>query len=130
GAVTALAFAGMEAPAADEKPPPIRLDEVKLPTSDAILVICERAAEALRVLPKYYYAVPPQKYDALLAEIERLNKQLLARQPAPVSEIELTGQVKANRVELTATFKFTTDKDALPVGLGCRQAIPSSVLLA
>jgi hypothetical protein len=132
---TAFAFVESEPPTVPGPPrersesPPIRLDEVKLPSSDAILVICERAAEALRVLPKYYYAVPPKEYDALLAKIDQLNKQLQARQPAPVSKVELTGQVKANRVDLTATFSFTTDADSRTVALGCRQAIPWSILL-
>src|SRR5262249_21602705 len=113
--------------AGKEKPSSLRPDEVKLP-ADAILVVCEKAADALRVLPQYYYAVPPQKYDALLAEIDRLNKQLQARQPAAVSEVRVSGQVKGNRAELTAVFVFTTDRDGATVTLGCRQALFSSVL--
>ncbi|HKB42178.1 MAG TPA: hypothetical protein VKD72_37475, partial [Gemmataceae bacterium] len=108
--------------AKDDKPAPVRIEDVKLPTSDAILVICERAGEALRVLPKYYYGVPPKDYEALLTRIDQLNKQLQARQPVPISEVKLSGQVKGNGVELTATFTFITDKDGATVALGCGQA--------
>ncbi len=113
---------------APDRPSAVRLDDVKLP-GDAILVICERAAEAMRVLPQYYYAVPPEKYDALVAEVAKLERQLQqARQFAPINkELTLTGRVHGGLAELKAVFEFDTDKERSVVALGCRQALPTAI---
>jgi hypothetical protein len=57
--------------------------------------------------------------NALLAEVERLNKEL---QPAPVSSWRVTGKVKGNVVELKIVFSFVTTRDRAVVSLGCTRS--------
>jgi hypothetical protein len=60
--------------------------------------------------------------NALLAEIERLNKLLEARQPTPVSSWRVSGKVRANLVELKISFTFVTTRDRAVVSLGCTRS--------
>jgi hypothetical protein len=115
-------------PAVAQPPsPPAKSEEIKLP-SDAILVISDKAADVLRAVPKYYVLLP-DRYNALMAEIDRLNKQLQARQPAPITAWKVTGKVKGNVVELKIVFSFVTDRDRATVALGCSRGNPENITL-
>ena len=114
-------------PGKDNKPAPVRLEDIKVP-ADAILLVCERAADALRALPKFYL-VPLDRFDALQARIKQLEKQLQAKQPAPITKILVTGKVQNGVVDLKAIFEFVDDKEHDTVTLGCRQAQPTGVQL-
>src|SRR5262249_53969747 len=74
-----------------------------------------------------FYMVPPERYDALLAEVERLKKQLEDKQPAAVTALEVTGKVRGGVAELKAVYKFDAARDRTTVSLGCRQAEPTAV---
>jgi hypothetical protein len=100
---------------------------MKLP-ADAILVLYDKAADVLRAIPKYYVLLP-DRYNAMVAEIDRLNKQLQARQPSPISSWKVTGKVKGNVVELKIVFSFVTDRDRATVALGCSRGSPETVTL-
>src|SRR5262245_11046906 len=100
---------------------------MKLPP-DAILVLSDKAADLLRALPQFYL-LSPQRYNALMAEIDRLNKQLQSRQPAPISSWKVTGRVRGNVADLKATFSFVTERDRATVALGCSRGFPTSASL-
>src|SRR5438132_697457 len=55
-------------------PSPLSLDLLKLPAG-AVLVLCEEAREALRLIPKFV-VLSPQEYQDLHKQIEQLKAQL------------------------------------------------------
>ena len=109
-----------------DKPMPPRLEDIKLP-ADAILLVCQQTADALRAFPKFYL-VPLEEYAARSAEMKRLRQQLQAKQPAAFDSLRLTGKVRDGLVELKASYKFTPGKQTT-VALGCRPGHPIAVQL-
>lgn len=113
--------------AAQPPTPPAKPEEMKLP-ADAILVLYDKAADALRALPKFYL-LSPERYNTLVAEIDKLNKQLQGRQPAPISTWKVTGKVRGNVADLKATFAFVTERDRATVALACSRGFASTASL-
>jgi hypothetical protein len=120
-----LALTTLTARQPASKDPPTRAEDVKLP-ADAILLLYDKASDALRSLPKFVL-LSPERYNTLVSEVDRLNKQLQARQGSVVNAWRVSGRVKGNVVELKATFFFTVDRDKTTVALNCSRADPTSV---
>ncbi|HTU21960.1 MAG TPA: hypothetical protein VMG10_28235 [Gemmataceae bacterium] len=101
-----------------------KLDDLKkmdLPT-DAVIVICEHANEALDLVPRAVI-LTPEKYQAMRDEIASHNKKLLhTEKPAAPTECVLKGKVEAGAIRLKAEFAGTTDHDNTLVALACSQA--------
>jgi hypothetical protein len=111
------------APAVEAKKPADlkKLDLATLP-ADAVLVLCERANEALELFPKLVI-LRPEKYQEMRDEIERLKEQLQSeKQTATPTRCLLRGKVEANAVRLEAEFSGTTDRPNAWVTLACPQA--------
>ncbi len=131
-AVAALLFistAIFAAPPADDEKPPSEpaptttkkastapSDAAKLP-DDAILVIVEKAADALRRVPAGALVLTPEKYREL---VERARAR--DQRPTVPSACELKGKVEGNLFSLQAQFDFRTDSPQVAVRLACREA--------
>jgi hypothetical protein len=112
---------------ADKKASPAagKADEKKsapLPLpANAVIFVCEHAAEALRLVP-YAVILSPKKYQELLDEIERLRTQLQSDRPALPSTCHLKGKVEHDVVTLQAQFDVVTERPNSVVALACAQA--------
>src|SRR6516165_8574056 len=109
-------------PSADSKKPIDlkNLDLSSLP-ADAVLIICERAAEALQMVPNAVI-LTPSKYQEMRDEIERLRKLLQIDKPVAPSRCELKGRVEESAVILEAEFQGSTERPNTLVTLACPQA--------
>jgi hypothetical protein len=121
-------------PAPDRKPTPVpeaekkpRLEDFRLP-ADAVVVICEKAADALRMVPDSV-VLPARKYQDLLDEVARLREQLAARRAVPPSRFALKGKVEGNLALLTAQVDFVTERPDALVALACGQGVATAALL-
>jgi hypothetical protein len=103
------------------------LDNIKLP-ADAIVVLCEQAADALRMLPRFI-VLSPEKFQEMQDEIARLNAKLQGEKPTSPSFCHLEGRVEGHLVFLEARFDLTTTKPNAPILLACGQAQPTRALL-
>ncbi|HTU92521.1 MAG TPA: hypothetical protein VMF69_20740 [Gemmataceae bacterium] len=104
-----------------------KVDLSSLP-AEAVIVICERVNEALDLLPKAVI-LKPEKYQALLDEIDRLNKQLEKQKidnSTPPTRCFLRGKVESGAVRLEAEFDGTAEHADTLVSLACPQAGASS----
>lgn len=101
-----------------------KLDLSALP-ADAVLVICERANEALDLVPQAVI-LTPEKYQALRDEIEDLKSKLQTRKPVPPTKCLLKGKVEAGFIRLEAEFAGTADHAGTTVALACPQARASA----
>ncbi len=104
-----------------------KMDLASLP-SDAVIVICERAEEALELVPKAVI-LRPDKYQALLDQIARLKKELEKprnENTVPPTRCVLRGKVESGAVHLEAEFTGTAERADTLVALGCSQAGASS----
>jgi hypothetical protein len=109
------------APAA--QPGANKLESLKVP-SDAVIVICDALADALRLVPNAV-VLRPEKYKELQEQIEKLKAQvaqLSAEKPVAPSTCKLTGKVEGDRAHLKAQFVFVTDRPNVGVFLACGQA--------
>jgi hypothetical protein len=120
----AAAFQNIPSGPADKKAPsapaPQGLDGFKLPT-DALILVCEQAADALRLLPKMV-VLTPEKLKEMQDEIERLRSRLRADRPQPPSMCELKGKIEGQLVQLDVTYQVVTEKPGIVVALGFKQA--------
>jgi hypothetical protein len=104
-----------------------KIDLASLP-ADAIVVVCESTAEALRRVPDAI-VLTPRKYQELLDEIARLKRLLQSEKPASPSTCHLKGKVEGNAVVLQARFDVVTDHPGAVVALACPQAWATAALL-
>jgi hypothetical protein len=124
-AFAALAAEQDKAPSPPAKKAAPGLDDLKLPPG-AVVVICEKTADALRLVPKGIIIAPEKhaEYEALRAEVERLKARLLRpdRLASPGTCV-LKGKVEGNAAQLQAQFFFdTTNRPDVLVPLACGQA--------
>jgi hypothetical protein len=118
------AAARADGPAPDDKkptdpPPAKKVDPLKLP-ADAVLVVVEQAADALKSMPKFV-VLAPEKYQALLDEIERL-KAAAKSKPAAPAKCRIKGKVEGGLVHLQVQFDFHADNPGAVIALGCGPA--------
>jgi hypothetical protein len=109
---------------ADKKP---RSEPLRLP-ADAVVVICEQAADALRLIPDAV-VLPARKYQDLLDEVARLREQLRPKKSVPPSRCALKGRVEGRFASLQAQFDFVTDRPDAVVALACGQAVAGNASL-
>jgi hypothetical protein len=114
-----------------DKPPanasPLSLEMLKLPAG-AIIVLCEQAGDALRLIPQMVI-LKPQEYQELLKQLEQLKLQLAADKPDNPSSCKLTGCVEGDTAYLQAHFAFKTERPSAFVNLGCARAMPTAASL-
>lgn len=104
-----------------------KMDLSALP-ADAAIVLCEQVNEALDLIPKAVI-LRPEKYQALLDEIDRLSKQIEKQKidnSTPPTRCLLRGKVEAGAVRLEAEFSGTAEHTDTLVSLACSQAGASS----
>ncbi len=107
--------------------------EKKLPSfwqapAGAIMVLCEQAADGLRLLPKMV-VLPPEKYQELLDEIARLKEQQVAAKSMLPSLVQINGKLESGFAKLKIRFSFQTDKPSCSIFLGCGMGQASSALM-
>jgi hypothetical protein len=98
------------------------VEPLKLP-DDAVLVIVEKTADALRMVPGAY-VLKPEKYRELLEAAKRRVDR-----PATPSHCELKGKAEGGVLSLRATFDFRTDQPRSSVRIACRDARAYDVAL-
>jgi hypothetical protein len=108
-------------------PQPLSLDNLKLP-GNAVLVICEQFADALRILPKAII-LSPQEYQSLVGQIDELTRSAKSEKPGIPSVCRLSGFVDDDVVRIHAQFEFKTHRDKTVVNLGCQRAWPTAATL-
>jgi hypothetical protein len=101
-------------PPADKKTNPLKLP------ADAVLVVVEQATDALKAMPKFVL-LAPEKYQALLDEIERL-KAAAKSKPAAPARCRVKGKVEGGLAVLQVQFDFHTDRSDALVALACGPA--------
>jgi hypothetical protein len=111
-------------PADDKKSNP---EGVRLP-ADAVIVICEQAADALRMIPDAI-VLPPRRYQELLDEITRLREQLADRKGTPPSRCQIRGHIEGNLALLQLQFDLVTDRRDSVVALACGQGVATAATL-
>jgi hypothetical protein len=109
---------------ADRKP---RAEPLRLP-ADAVVVICEHAADALRLVPDAV-VLSGRKYQELLDEVARLRGQLQPKKAVPPSRCQLKGRIEGRFASLQAQFDFVTDRPDAVVNLACGQAVAGNATL-
>jgi hypothetical protein len=97
-----------------------KLEGLKVPP-DAVIVVCDALADALRLVPNAV-VLRPEKYKELRDQIEKLKAQLEANKPFAPSTSKLSGKVEGDLVRLKAQFVFVTDRPNVTVFLACGQA--------
>ena len=107
----------------DKKPPAFW----QAPTG-AIMVLCEQAADSLRLLPKMV-VLPPEKYQELLDELLKLKEQQVEIKPLPPSSVHINGKVESGLAKLKIRFSFQTEKPATNILLGCALGQASSATM-
>lgn len=103
------------------------LENLKLPPG-AVVVICEDAKEALRLVPKAV-VLTPEKYQELLDQVEQLKRQLKPEKAEPPSVCKLSGRVEDDQVRLRAHYEFRTVRPKTLVALGTARAWPTAATL-
>jgi hypothetical protein len=106
---------------------PPSLELLKLPAG-AIVVVCEKVSDALRLVPQVV-VLRPQDYQKLIQQIEQLKHQTEADRPVNPSSCKLTGHVEGEWVYLRAEFGFKTDRPRSTVNLGCQSGSPTAATL-
>jgi len=109
-----------KAPAAAPQPAGKGLDGLKLPT-DALILVCESAADAMRLLPKFV-VLSPEKFKEMQDEIERLRARLRPERPQQPGFCKLEGKVDGSHVNLDVRYAVRTERPETVVALGCKQA--------
>ena len=94
----------------------------------AIMVLCEQAADSLRLLPKMV-VLPPEKYQELLDELLKLKEQQVEIKPLPPSSVLINGKVESSLAKLKIRFAFQTEKPGMNILLGCGLGQASSALM-
>jgi hypothetical protein len=108
------------APAPPSQPAKGGLDGFKLP-SDAIIFVCEQAADPLRLLPRFIM-IAPEKLKELLDENEKLKAKQRLDKPIQPSTCHIEGKIEGNLAHLEVRYEGVTDKPGALVALGCKQA--------
>jgi hypothetical protein len=108
-------------------PSPLSLDMLKLPAG-AVLVVCEQAREALRLVPQMI-VLTPQAYQRLMDQLEQLKRQTEVDKPDNPSSCNLTGHVEGDWVYFRAQFGFKTERARSSINLGCLGALPTAATL-
>jgi hypothetical protein len=118
-----------EPPAGPAKPPPT-LRELSLP-SGAVVVVCEKVAQALDLVPEGILLDPRQyqEFLRLREQVHKLEARARALNISPPSECRLTGDIVGEQAVLQARFAFATSREGEVVALGCGGAIPTDVSL-
>jgi hypothetical protein len=106
---------------------PAALDFPDLPP-DAIVVVCDSTAEALRFVPNVY-VLTADRYRRMNEELIRLRKQLDRPAAHTPTRLVLKGKVDGNLVTVQAQFEFETSKPGDVVRLGCGLAQATGVSL-
>ncbi len=96
------------------------LEGVKLP-SDAIIVVCEQAADALRQLPRFI-VIAPEKLKEMQDEIDRLKAKPRQEKPVLPSLLHIEGRVEGEVVHFDVRYELETDRPGALLALGCKQA--------
>ncbi|HEY7423874.1 MAG TPA: hypothetical protein VH682_06475 [Gemmataceae bacterium] len=104
-----------------DKPSDLKKWDPSTLPADAVILVCERIADALQMVPNAVI-LTPAKYQEMRDEIERLRKQLQMEKPVTPTTCDLKGKVEGNTVILEATFTGSTDRPNTVVALGCPQA--------
>ncbi len=94
----------------------------------AIMVLCEQAADSLRLLPKMV-VLPPEKYQELLDELLKLKEQQVEIKPLPPSSVHINGKVDSSLAKLKIRFSFQTEKPGMNILLGCGLGQASSAMM-
>lgn len=94
----------------------------------AIMVLCEQAADSLKLLPKMV-VLPPEKYQELLDELLKLKEQQIEIKPVPPSSVHVSGKVDASLAKLKIRFSFQTEKPRMSILLGCALGQASSAIM-
>ena len=94
----------------------------------AIMVLCEQAADSLKLLPKMV-VLPPEKYQELLDELLKLKEQQGEIKPIPPSSVLVSGKVDASLAKLKVRFSFQTEKPGMNILLGCALGQASSAMM-
>jgi len=94
----------------------------------AIMVLCEQAADSLRLLPKMV-VLPPEKYQELLDELIKLKEQQVELKPLPPSSVHILGKVESSLAKLKIRFSFQTEKPGTNILLGCALGQASSATM-
>jgi hypothetical protein len=108
-------------PADSKKPSDVKKWDPSTLPADAVVLVCERIADALQMVPNAVI-LTPAKYQEMRDEIERLRKQLQTDKPVTPTSCDLKGKVEENAVLLEAVFKGSTDRPNTVVMLACPQA--------
>jgi hypothetical protein len=103
------------------------LESLKLP-ANAILVVTEQAADALKALPRFI-VLTPEQYQKMMADLAALKARLETNRPPAPSKCVLKGKVEGNHVHLEAQFAFVTERPGVTLPLACGQAQASAVSL-
>ena len=96
------------------------LDGLKLP-SDAIIFVCEQAADPLRLLPRFIM-IAPEKLKEILDDNEKLKAKQRLDKPLQPSTCHIDGKIEGNLAHLEVRYEGVTDKPGAFVALGCKQA--------
>jgi hypothetical protein len=103
------------------------LEALKLP-ANAVIVVTEQAADALRALPRFV-VLTPEQYQKMMTDLAALKARLEASRPPAPSKCLLKGKVEGDHVILQAQFEFVTERPGITVSLACGQAQASAVSL-
>jgi hypothetical protein len=101
------------------------LDKLKLP-KNAVVVVCEKFEDALRLVPSLI-VLTPEKYRELLNRIAELERKLKPDRPASPSTCKLKvlgASLDGELARIEAEFKFRADRDKTLIALGCQGANP------
>lgn len=135
GAALLLLFAGTVCLSAGprledekEKPAPKPAKEAPLPPG-AVVAVYENFLDAVKMLPPRAFVLAPDKYKALMDEIDRLKKQLGRPSVRAPSRVLLKGKIDGNLATLTAQFEFETEAANEAVRLACGPALATGVSL-
>jgi hypothetical protein len=105
-------------PAAKEAPPP-----------GAVVAVYDSFLDALKMLPPRAFVLSPEKYKALMDEIDRLKRQLDRPGVRSPSRVALKGKIDGNLATLSAQFEFQTEAADESVRLACGPGIATGVSL-
>ncbi|HEY7424131.1 MAG TPA: hypothetical protein VH682_07835 [Gemmataceae bacterium] len=108
-------------PADGKKPSDLKKWDPSTLPADAVVLVCERIADALQMVPNAVI-LTPAKYLEMRDEIERLRKALQTDKPVTPTTCQLKGKVEEGAVLLEAVFEGSTDRPNTVVALACPRA--------
>jgi hypothetical protein len=105
----------------------VSADAFRIPAG-AVIVLCDRAQEALRLLPRAV-VLKPEEYQRLLDQLEQFKRLAAPGKPETPSSCKLTAQVESELVRVHVEVGFRTVHPQTLVHLGFRQAWPTAAAL-